>query len=79
MHRLIPCPSIGYTALAVLTVSISSEKAGEAFDQSQWSGAGQDSIRASSQARTKRFEEMSVLERTGDFAKRWKFPIIGAS
>ena len=62
-----------------MTISISAEKAGEAYDRAQYSGAGQRALEARSQAREKSFGEMSLLEKTGDFAKRWKFPIIGAS
>ena len=65
--------------ISVFTINFLGEKAGEAYDQSQWSGAGARSIDAKSKAREKRWEELGTMDKATDFVKRWKFPMIVGS
>ncbi|ORX41287.1 hypothetical protein BD324DRAFT_648161 [Kockovaella imperatae] len=80
-YRAIPTPlkAFGFVTVGVFTINFAAEKSGEAYDQSQWSGAGQNSIDAKTKARDAQWEQMGMLEKAGDFAIRWKFPLIVGS
>ena len=60
-------------------ITVSGEKAGEAYDRSQWTGVGKmeiDAVEAKEQAR---WERLGTGEKLGDWAKRRKYGIIGTA
>jgi hypothetical protein len=62
----------------VPTITITAEKAGEAYDRSQWTGVGKRELDAEAQRETERWQGLSTTERMTDFAKQNKYGLIAA-
>jgi len=79
-YRQVPITlkALGYVVLLVPCVSISAEKAGEAYDQSMWTGVGKREIDALATRESARWDQLTTTGKMKDWAGRNKYGIIAA-
>ncbi|KAK4686116.1 hypothetical protein P7C73_g4021, partial [Tremellales sp. Uapishka_1] len=80
-YRALPPPlkAFGFVVLTVPAISISAEKAGEAFERSEWFGRGKVELDREEEAENARWEALSMGEKLSDFGVRHQYGIVGAS
>ncbi|WVR03131.1 hypothetical protein IAU60_000121 [Kwoniella sp. DSM 27419] len=78
-YRNLPTPlkALGAVMIMVPCISISAEKAGEAFTRSQYSGVAKRELDREAQEEADRWEQMSFVQKMGDWAGRRKYALIG--
>ncbi len=69
--------AFGFIIVGIPCISVSAEKAGEAFERSQWSGTGKIELDKEAERERRRLEGMTVSDRVKDWASRNQFGIIG--
>jgi hypothetical protein len=79
--RALPLPlkALGVVVITVPCVTIAAEKAGEAYERSQWTGVGVEELKKTAKIEEERWSGLSTGEKVGDWAKRNKYGILGVS
>ncbi|KAK1921242.1 putative mitochondrion protein [Papiliotrema laurentii] len=79
--RALPLPlkALGAVSVIVPAITISAEKAGEAYSRTQWTGIGKQEIEAVQRREQERWEKLGTWGQVGDWAKRRKWAIIGTA
>ncbi|WVQ85381.1 hypothetical protein IAT38_007546 [Cryptococcus sp. DSM 104549] len=80
VYRALPLPlkALVYVTIGVPCISICGEKAGEAFNRSQYTGVGQKELDYEEQREQDRWAKMTTWQKTGDWAARHKYGVVGA-
>ncbi|WVO16032.1 hypothetical protein L204_103697 [Cryptococcus depauperatus] len=80
IYRTLPLSlrALGYVTLVVPCISISAEKAGEAYNRSGYSGIGQKEIDYELEMEREKWDKMTKYQKAADWAGRHKYGIIGA-
>lgn len=60
-------------------ISISAEKAGEAYGQAEWSGVGKEEMDLQRAREEERLRGMTAMERATEWAKGHKYQVIMGS
>jgi len=76
--RLLPIPLKAFASVVVIlpSISISAEKAGEAYERSQWSGIGKQELDLKERREQERLASMGTQARLNDWAGRNRYGII---
>jgi hypothetical protein len=77
-YRALPIPLKAFAAVVVFLpcMSISAEKAGEAYERSQWKGIGKRDLDMKEKREQERLENLSTSGRISDWAGRNRYGII---
>ncbi|EIW73244.1 hypothetical protein M231_07877 [Tremella mesenterica] len=77
-YRALPLPLKAFGAVVVVLpcISITAEKAGEAYERSQWTGIGKRELDSKAQREEERWERMSIQEKVKDWTGRHKYGVI---
>ena len=80
-YRALPIPlkALGLVVISVPCISISAEKAGEAYERSMWTGVGQRELVRQGEVAEQRWEELSTGEKIKNWANRNQYGIVGGS
>jgi hypothetical protein len=80
-YRALPpaAKTFGFVVIGIPCICISAEKAGEAYDRSQWTGVGKMELDLVQEREKRRWQGLGGGEKMGDWAKRNKYGIIGCS
>ncbi|WVF66604.1 hypothetical protein IAT40_001344 [Kwoniella sp. CBS 6097] len=78
-YRNLPAPlkALGAVMVVVPCISISAEKAGEAFTRTQYTGVAKRELDREAMVEAERWEKMSSVDKLGDWAGRHKYQMIG--
>ncbi|WVQ94204.1 hypothetical protein IAU59_001282 [Kwoniella sp. CBS 9459] len=79
-YRNLPAPlkALGGVMIIVPCISITAEKAGEAFTRTQYTGVAKRELDREAVIEAERWERMSFVDKMGDWAGRHKYQLIGA-
>jgi hypothetical protein len=69
--------ALGLVVISVPCISISAEKAGEAYERSMWTGVGQREIERRGAVEEQQWEELSTGEKIKNWANRNQYGIVG--
>jgi hypothetical protein len=77
-YRALPIPLKAFAGVVVILpcLSISAEKAGEAYERSQWSGIGKRELDMKEKREQERLANMGTGARLSDWAGRNRYGII---
>ena len=77
-YRALPIPLKAFAGVVVILpcMSISAEKAGEAYERSQWKGVGKRELDMKEKREEERLAEMSTTARFKDWAGRNRYGMI---
>jgi len=77
-YKALPIPLKAFGAVVVILpcLSISAEKAGEAYDRSQWSGIGKRELDMKEKREQERLANLTTQARLNDWAGRNRYGII---
>lgn len=77
-YRAIPTSlkALGYTVLVLPIMSVTSEKAGEAYVRSTWTGVGLTEIQREKMREEQRIHNLDTADKIKDWAKRNKWGLI---
>ncbi|WRT63270.1 uncharacterized protein IL334_000173 [Kwoniella shivajii] len=80
-YRNLPTPlkALGYVVIIMPCVSISGEKAGEAYTRSQYDGIAKRELDREAQIEHERWQNLSTVQKGTDWAGRHKYGLVGAS
>jgi len=77
-YRALPIPLKAFAGVVTILpcISISAEKAGEAYERSQWSGIGKRELDLQEKREQERLEALGTSARVKDWAGRNRYGII---
>lgn len=77
-YRALPIPLKAFAGVVVILpcISISAEKAGEAYERSQWRGVGKKELDLKEKREEERLASMGTTQRLSDWAGRNRYGII---
>ncbi len=75
----LPLKAFGITVVAVPCIIINAEKAGEAYERSQWTGLGKEELDRTEIKEAQRWDGLSSGQKVQDWASRHKWGIVGGS
>jgi hypothetical protein len=73
----LPLKALGVVVVTVPLISVGAEKAGEAYQQSLWTGVGLKELTAEQQRAQDRWERLSTSEKVKDWAINHQYTLVG--
>lgn len=79
--RTLPLPlkAFGLVVISVPLISVTAEKAGEAYERSLWTGAGVKELETKAIKEQQRWDSLTTSEKVRDWASNHQYSIVGGS
>ncbi len=77
--RTLPLPlkAFGLVVISVPLISVTAEKAGEAYERSLWTGAGVKELETKAIKEQQRWDSLTTSEKVRDWASNHQYSIVG--